>query len=132
MKAAVCYEFGKSLVVEDVEMVQPGKGEVKVRLATTAVCHSDIHDIKGELPGPVPFIAGHESAGYVDEVGPEVTSVKAGDPVVVTLLSSCGKCYFCLTGLPHLCEGRFSLYVIKRAKRWHKEEEWLVLPSMYW
>ena len=108
MKAAVCNEHAKPLEIEDVEIVQPGQGEVKVRLATTAVCHSDIHDIKGELPGPVPFIGGHESAGYIDEIGPDVTSVKAGDPVVVTLLSSCGKCYFCITGLPHLCEARFS------------------------
>ena len=108
MKAAICYEFGKPLVVEDVELAPPGKGEVKVRLATTAVCHSDIHDIKGELPGPVPFVGGHESAGYIDEVGPDVTSVKAGDTVVVTLLSSCGNCFYCITGLPHLCEAKFS------------------------
>lgn len=108
MKAAVCYEFGKPLVVEDIELASPGKGEVKVRLAATAVCHSDIHDIKGELPGPVPFVAGHESAGYIDEVGGGVTSVKPGDPVVVSLLSSCGTCFYCVTGLPHLCEARFS------------------------
>jgi len=108
MKAAVCYEFGKPLVVEDVELVPPGKGEVKVRLAATAVCHSDIHDIKGELPGKLPFVGGHESAGYVDEVGEGVTSVKPGDPVVVSLLKSCGKCFFCITGLPHLCETRMA------------------------
>jgi S-(hydroxymethyl)glutathione dehydrogenase/alcohol dehydrogenase len=108
MKAAVCYEFGKPLVVEDVELAPPGKGEVKVRLAATAICHSDIHDIKGELPGPLPFVGGHESAGYVEEVGPDVKNVKVGDPVVVTLLSSCGTCFYCITGLPHLCEARFS------------------------
>jgi Zn-dependent alcohol dehydrogenase len=108
MKAAVCYEFGKPLVVEDIEPAPPGKGEVKVRLAATAVCHSDIHDIKGELPGPVPFVPGHESAGYVDGTGPGVTSVKEGDPVVVSLLASCGKCYYCVTGSPHLCENRFN------------------------
>ena len=108
MKAAVCYEFGKPLVVEDVELAEPGTGEVKVRLAATAICHSDIHDIKGELPGPVPFVGGHESAGYIDKVGAGVTSVKVGDPVVVSLLASCGKCYYCVTGLPHLCENRFT------------------------
>ncbi len=108
MKAAVCYEFGKSLVVEDIEMAPPGKGEVRVRLAATAICHSDIHDIKGELPGPVPFVPGHESAGYVDETGAGVTSVNAGDPVVVSLLASCGKCYYCITGLPHLCTEKFA------------------------
>jgi S-(hydroxymethyl)glutathione dehydrogenase/alcohol dehydrogenase len=106
MKAAVCYEFNKPLVIEDVELREPIQGEVKIRLAVTAICHSDIHDIKGEMPGEVPFIAGHESAGYVEKVGPGVTAVKSGDPVVVSLLASCGKCYYCITGLPHLCEHR--------------------------
>ena len=69
MKAAICYEFGKPLVVEDIDMAPPGEGEVKIRLAATAICHSDVHDIKGELPGPVPFVGGHESAGYIDETG---------------------------------------------------------------
>jgi Zn-dependent alcohol dehydrogenase len=108
MKAAVCYEFGKQLVVEDVELAEPRKGEVKIRVAATAICHSDIHDIKGELPGPVPFVGGHETAGYVDKVGPGVTTIKAGDPVVVSLLVNCGKCFYCLTGSPHLCEVRFN------------------------
>ncbi|HEX7474413.1 MAG TPA: Zn-dependent alcohol dehydrogenase [Dehalococcoidales bacterium] len=107
MKAAVCYEFGKPLVVEELEIADPLKGELKVRVAATAICHSDIHDMKGELPGPLPFVGGHETAGYVDKVGPGVTSVKEGDPVVVSLLSSCGHCYFCLVGLPHLCENKF-------------------------
>ncbi len=107
MKAAICYELNKPLVLEDVMLAEPGKGEVKIRLAATAICHSDIHDWKGEIPGGVPFIGGHESAGYVDKVGAGVTSVKPGDPVVVSLLASCGRCYFCITGLPHLCEHRF-------------------------
>jgi S-(hydroxymethyl)glutathione dehydrogenase/alcohol dehydrogenase len=79
---------------------------VKIRLAATAICHSDIHDWKGEMPGEPPFIGGHESAGYVEEVGAGVTSVKVGDPVVVSLLASCGKCYYCLNALHHLCEHR--------------------------
>jgi S-(hydroxymethyl)glutathione dehydrogenase/alcohol dehydrogenase len=107
MKAAVCYEFGTPLVIEDIDIAAPGKGEVGVRVVATAVCHSDIHDIKGEMPGPVPFVAGHETAGYVDEVGPGVASVKVGDPVVVSLLASCGECYYCITALPHLCTARF-------------------------
>jgi S-(hydroxymethyl)glutathione dehydrogenase/alcohol dehydrogenase len=107
MKAAVCYELNQPLVIEDVELRAPGEGEVKIRLAATAICHSDIHDWKGEMPGGVPFIAGHESAGRVEKVGAGVTSVKPGDPVVVSLLASCGKCYYCITGLLHLCEHRF-------------------------
>jgi len=103
MKAAVCREFGKPLVIEDVEIVDPKKTEIKVKVAVTAICHSDIHDFKGELPGAVPFIGGHEVAGYVEKIGPDVTCVKIGDPVVVSLLKSCGKCYYCVTGMPHQC-----------------------------
>ena len=108
MKAAVCYEFNTPFVVEDVDLAAPVEGEVSVRLAATAVCHSDIHDMKGELPGPVPFVGGHESAGYIEEPGLGVRSVKAGDPVVVSLLASCGECYYCITGLPHLCLNKFT------------------------
>jgi S-(hydroxymethyl)glutathione dehydrogenase/alcohol dehydrogenase len=107
MKAAVCYELNKPLVLEDVTLREPGKGEIKIRVAATAICHSDIHDMKGEMPGPVPFIGGHEVAGYVEKVGEGVSYVKAGDHVVVSLLASCGKCYYCITGLPHLCLHRF-------------------------
>lgn len=104
MKAAICYEFDKPLVIEEVDIDPPKKDEVKVKLAATAVCHSDIHVFKGELGGQVPFIGGHESSGYVEEVGKDVKSVKPGDPVVVSLLASCGKCFFCRTGRSHLCD----------------------------
>ncbi len=104
MKAAVCYEFGKPLVVEEVDLDPPQKSEVKVRIGATAICHSDIHSIKGELGGGVPQVPGHESAGYVDVVGEGVTSLKPGDEVVVSLLKSCGRCLFCRTGRPYLCE----------------------------
>jgi S-(hydroxymethyl)glutathione dehydrogenase / alcohol dehydrogenase len=104
MKAAVCYEVGKPLVIDEIEIVTPKKNEVKVKVAVVAICHSDIHDIRGELPGEVPFVSGHEVAGYVDAIGPDVTAVKLGDSVVVSLLKSCGKCYYCITGLPHQCE----------------------------
>ena len=69
MKAAVCYEIGKPLVVEEVDLDPPKAGEVKVKLAATAVCHSDIHVFKGEIPGKFPTVGGHESAGYVEEGG---------------------------------------------------------------
>ncbi len=108
MKAAVCYEFDKPLVVEEVDLRPTQEGEVKVRLSATALCHSDIHDIRGELGGKLPFVGGHESAGYVEEVGTNVKSVKPGDSVVVTLLKSCGNCFYCIKGMPHLCESRFT------------------------
>lgn len=107
MKAAVCYEFRKPLVVEEVAIDSPKKGEVKVRIAATAICHSDIHALIGELGPALPIVAGHESAGYVEEIGEGVISVKAGDPVVVSLLISCGRCFQCVSGRPHMCEAKW-------------------------
>jgi S-(hydroxymethyl)glutathione dehydrogenase/alcohol dehydrogenase len=106
MKAAVCYEFGKPLIVEEVELDPPKKNEVRVRLAATAICHSDIHVIRGDLKerfGKLPYVAGHESAGYVEEVGENVSTFKPGDAVVVAVLRNCGECNFCKSGFPHLC-----------------------------
>lgn len=103
MKAAVCYEYNKPLVVEEVNIDPPKQGEVKVKLAATAICHSDIHFFKGEIPGQLPFVGGHESSGYVEVIGKGVTGLKPGDPVVITLMASCGKCSYCLKGLSHLC-----------------------------
>ncbi len=109
MKAAICYEVGKPLVVEEITLDPPKQGEVKVKMAATAVCHSDIHFFQGELPGQVPFVAGHESAGYVDEVGEGVKGLKKGDPVVLSTLISCGKCKYCLAGQSHVCSGVFPM-----------------------
>lgn len=116
MKAAVCYEFNKPLVVEDLDMEGPHKGEVKVRMAATAVCHSDIHFIGGDLGGKVPFVPGHESSGYIEAVGEGVTSVKVGDPVVLSLLRTCGECISCRTGRPNMCEAAWPLDTESRMK----------------
>ena len=78
VKAVVCTGLGE-ISVEEVKLDPPREGEVKVKMAATAICHSDIHIIKGELPFPPPLVAGHESAGYVTEVGEGVTNVKVGD-----------------------------------------------------
>ena len=125
MKAAVCYEFGKPLVVEDVELAPPQKNEVKVRLAATAVCHTDVHQAKGELGGSLPMVLGHESSGYVEEVGEGVTLVKPGDTVVVSLLASCGKCQYCAVGLPHLCVAEWPLNTESRLRN-KKDKYWLI------
>jgi NDMA-dependent alcohol dehydrogenase len=119
LKAAVCYEVGKPLVVEEVNLDPPRQGEVKVKMAATAVCHSDIHCFKGELPGKLPFVAGHESAGYVEEVGKGVTTFKKGDPVVLSLLISCGKCKYCLTGRSHLCN---AVWPLDKETRMHNKK----------
>lgn len=109
MKAAVCYEFGQPLVVEDVELEAPRSGEVKVRLAATAICHSDIHMLHGDWAGTLPVVAGHEAAGVVEELGPNVTMVGLGERVVVSLLRSCGRCFHCASGATHNCDALFPL-----------------------
>jgi S-(hydroxymethyl)glutathione dehydrogenase / alcohol dehydrogenase len=103
MRAAVCYEFNKPLVIEEITMRSPNPDEVRVKVAATAICHSDIHDIRGDFGGAPPFVGGHETAGYVSDVGANVTSVAPGDPVIVSLLESCGRCSFCVTGRPYFC-----------------------------
>ena len=119
MKAAICYEFGQPLVVEEIEIDPPKAGEVKVRMAATAICHSDIHLIRGEWGGAVPVIAGHEGAGVVVQVGPGVSLVHEGDHVVISLLRACGRCRFCTTGASHLCEGTFVLSSESRLRNQH-------------
>jgi Zn-dependent alcohol dehydrogenase len=100
----VCREFGKPLVIEDLELRAPHPDEVLVKVAATAICHSDLHDINGDFGGGLPFVGGHETAGRVAGVGSAVTSLSAGDPVVVSLLERCGRCHYCLTGRPYFCE----------------------------
>jgi len=114
MKAAVCYASGHPLVVEDIEIDPPEKGEVKVRLAATAICHSDVHFLRGDLHGKVPAVAGHECSGYIEEIGEGVTSLKPGDPVVMTLISACGRCRYCTSGLPQLCSTQMPLSMESR------------------
>jgi S-(hydroxymethyl)glutathione dehydrogenase/alcohol dehydrogenase len=105
MKAAVMHAPKQPLVVEDVELDGPQAGEVLVKMAATGVCHSDLHVYTGDLPlPPPPVILGHEGAGIVQDVGAGVSSVKQGDKVVLTFLPSCGKCRWCHTGQPNLCD----------------------------
>src|SRR5580704_1586413 len=96
VRAAVCHAFNQPLAVEDVQLQEPAEGEVMVRVSACGVCHSDISFIDGAWDGPLPAVYGHEVAGFVEEVGPAVESVKPGDFVVVTLVRSCGRCFFCV------------------------------------
>ncbi len=111
MKAAICYEFNKPLSIEEIDIDSPGRGEIKVRFAATAICHSDIHMICGDFARDLPIVAGHESAGYVDEIGEGVTSVKPGDCVVVSTIACCGKCQPCRLGFFHMCDLRHMLNI---------------------
>lgn len=109
VKAAVCYEFGKPLVVEEVELDAPNAGEVAVGIVACGVCHSDIAYVEGVWGGRLPVVCGHEAAGVVEEVGGGVDRIGVGDHVVVTLVRSCGRCPFCVAGQPALCEATFPL-----------------------
>ena len=109
MKAAVCRAFGAPLEIEELRLDPPEAGEVRVRVAACAICHSDIHFAEGAWGGDLPAVPGHEAAGVVEEVGPGVTRGRPGDRVVVSLLRSCGRCFFCLRGESHLCEAELPI-----------------------
>jgi len=103
MKAAVLYEPGQPLRVEDVELAPPRTGEVRVRVGAAGVCHSDYHVMHGDMVAVLPAVLGHEGAGVVEEVGPGVTGVAQGDHVVLLWRTSCGRCEYCSVGRPALC-----------------------------
>ncbi len=113
MKAAICYELSKPVVIEEVTLDPPGRGEVKIKMAATAICHSDIHAMKGEHGNiQLPAVAGHEICGYVEEVGEGVAYVKKGDKVIGSIIpEGCGQCYYCKIGLSSQCTtNRLFLY----------------------
>ena len=104
-RAAVAWEAGKPLTIEEVDLEGPRAGEVMVKLAATGVCHTDAYTLSGADPeGVFPSILGHEGAGVVVEVGPGVTSVAVGDHVIPLYTPECGKCKFCLSGKTNLCQ----------------------------
>jgi S-(hydroxymethyl)glutathione dehydrogenase / alcohol dehydrogenase len=110
-RAAICREFGKPLVIEEIELAEPAAGEIRVKMAACAICHSDVLFMDGAWGGSLPAVYGHEAAGIVERTGPGVDNVRVGDHVVVTLIRSCGHCPFCAEGAPVFCETVFPLDV---------------------
>ena len=105
VRAAVAWEAGKPLSIEEVNLEGPKAGEVMVKLVATGVCHTDAFTLSGDDPeGIFPCILGHEGAGVVVEVGPGVTSVAVGDHVIPLYTPECGRCKFCLSGKTNLCQ----------------------------
>ncbi len=102
--AAVLYQPNEPLRLEQVEVLPPGPGEVRVRLHAAGVCHSDLHVMKGDQPMNMPIILGHEGAGIVESIGDGVTTVEPGDHVIPIWRMSCGRCEYCLSGRPALCD----------------------------
>ena len=103
MKAAVLRGLGQRMEIEDISVSKPQGREVLVRMMAVGVCHSDLHVITGDSPHPLPAVLGHEAAGIVEQVGPEVHNVKPGDHVIVCLTFHCGHCEHCLGGHTHRC-----------------------------
>ena len=103
-EAAVLWERHADWSVEPIELDPPKDGEVLVKFAASGMCHSDEHLVTGDMPVPLPMIGGHEGAGVIEEVGPGVTALKAGDHVVLGFVPACGKCPSCATGHSNLCD----------------------------
>lgn len=104
MLAAVAWEAGKALAIEQVDLGGPREGECLVRLAATGVCHTDAYTLSGKDPeGLFPAVLGHEGAGEVVEVGRGVRSLAPGDHVIPLYIPECRECRFCLSGKTNLC-----------------------------
>ncbi len=103
IRAVVLERTGGPLVVEEIELAEPGPGEVLVRLGASGVCHSDLNAVDGTAETRCPAVLGHEGAGVVEAVGAGVRRVSVGDHVALSWAPSCGECEECLRDLPHLC-----------------------------
>ncbi len=104
-KGALIWEFNQPWTIEEIEIGDPAKNEVKIQMEASGMCHSDHHLVTGGIPMMgFPVLGGHEGAGIVTEVGEGVESVAVGDHVVLSFIPSCGKCPSCQAGLRNLCD----------------------------
>jgi S-(hydroxymethyl)glutathione dehydrogenase/alcohol dehydrogenase len=104
-RAAVAWEAGQPLSIEEIDVEGPREGEVLVRIVATGVCHTDAYTLSGADPeGLFPAVLGHEGGGVVEEIGRGVTSLKPGDHVIPLYTPECGECKFCRSGKTNLCQ----------------------------
>ena len=104
-KGALVWDFGQPWSIEEIEIGDPRKGEVKVALEAAGLCHSDHHLMTGDIPmADFPILGGHEGAGVVVEIGPDTRGLSVGDHVVMSFIPSCGTCPSCQVGLRNLCD----------------------------
>jgi len=103
-RAAVLWNTGDKWSVEELDVADPGAGEVTVRIRATGLCHSDDHNVTGHLQAPLPVVGGHEGAGEIVAVGPGVDRFAVGDRVITFPLPACGRCRFCSAGRSWLCD----------------------------
>jgi D-arabinose 1-dehydrogenase-like Zn-dependent alcohol dehydrogenase len=106
VKAAVFHGADRPVTVQDIPTPEPGPGEVMVRVAGCGVCHTDLHYVDHGTPTfkPPPLVLGHEVAGTIARLGPDVDDFDVGDPVLLAAVLSCGRCEACRTGRENLCE----------------------------
>lgn len=104
MRAAVAYEAGRPLVVEDVDVPTVGPRDVVVRVAASGICHTDLTVVDGLSALPLPMVPGHEGCGTVEQVGAEVRRVAVGDRVLASVSPVCGVCWWCTNDLSNHCE----------------------------
>ncbi len=103
-KAAIIRDMHKDWEIAELDLDPPKAGEVLIRFVASGLCHSDDHLRTGDLPPRYPMVGGHEGAGIIEEAGPGVTSLKAGDHVVCSFLPVCGRCRWCARGMGNLCD----------------------------
>jgi S-(hydroxymethyl)glutathione dehydrogenase/alcohol dehydrogenase len=103
VRAAIFEQANRPLTVEDVKIIDPRPNEILVRTVCSGVCHSDLHFVDGLWKLPMPTVLGHEAAGVVEKTGAQVSYVKPGDRVIMSFRPFCGRCDFCLSGRPNLC-----------------------------
>ena len=103
MRGIVYTGAGKAELTDELEVREPGPGEVLVRLVASGLCHTDVSVIDGTIPWQAPAVLGHEGAGVIERCGEGVTSVRPGDHIVLSTISSCGRCRMCNTGMPTRC-----------------------------
>ncbi|HEU0336628.1 MAG TPA: alcohol dehydrogenase catalytic domain-containing protein [Gaiellaceae bacterium] len=102
-RAALFHAVGEPLTVEEIDLDDPGPGDVVVRMAAVGICGTDLHQVKGEFRRPTPMVLGHEGAGVVEWAGADVRGLAPGDEVVLSWAPSCGVCDDCGRGRPAAC-----------------------------
>jgi S-(hydroxymethyl)glutathione dehydrogenase / alcohol dehydrogenase len=104
-KGALIWEFNQPWSIEEIEIGDPHKHEVKIQMEASGMCHSDHHLVTGGIPmAGFPVLGGHEGAGIITELGEGVEDLEVGDHVVLSFIPSCGKCPSCQAGLRNLCD----------------------------
>jgi S-(hydroxymethyl)glutathione dehydrogenase/alcohol dehydrogenase len=114
-KAAIVRELNAPVEIVDVNIGEPGPGQVKIKTAAAGVCHSDLSVQNGTIPWMFPALLGHEGAGEITAVGEGVTGRKVGDHVIYNWVPFCGQCTFCKRGETWLCGNGYGLGMVPAA-----------------